>query len=231
MKQPVFRFAPSPNGHLHLGHALSALIDFEMARTMNGRFLLRMEDIDGTRCRPEFEQAIYEDLAWLGVTWEQPVRRQVVAEVAADQERELGKRLATEHAAARQDGGLLLRDRGEVHVGVVQRVDGRQRQVQEIRRPLERTHHRSRARLGVLPRRRIHRRQAAVLEQLGEENFVRLRVGIGRPQTPMDPADYVLQAFSEEQARRLPEVVDRAADALEAIVLEGPLVAMNRFNA
>jgi glutamyl-Q tRNA(Asp) synthetase len=76
MKQPVFRFAPSPNGYLHLGHALSALIDFEMARAMNGRFLLRMEDIDGTRCRPEFEQAITEDLAWLGVTWEQPVRRQ-----------------------------------------------------------------------------------------------------------------------------------------------------------
>jgi glutamyl-Q tRNA(Asp) synthetase len=76
MKQPVFRFAPSPNGHLHLGHALSAVIDFEMARAMNGRFLLRMEDIDATRCRPEFEQAITEDLAWLGVTWEEPVRRQ-----------------------------------------------------------------------------------------------------------------------------------------------------------
>jgi len=76
MKQPVFRFAPSPNGYLHLGHALSALIDFEMARAMNGRFLLRMEDIDGTRCRPEFEQAITEDLAWLGIAWETPVRRQ-----------------------------------------------------------------------------------------------------------------------------------------------------------
>jgi glutamyl-Q tRNA(Asp) synthetase len=76
MKQPVFRFAPSPNGYLHLGHALSALIDFEMARDIGGRFLLRMEDIDATRCRPEFEQAIYEDLDWLGVTWEEPVRRQ-----------------------------------------------------------------------------------------------------------------------------------------------------------
>jgi glutamyl-Q tRNA(Asp) synthetase len=76
MKQPVFRFAPSPNGHLHLGHALSALIDFEMARAMGGRFLLRMEDIDPTRCRPDFETAIYEDLAWLGIAWEEPVRRQ-----------------------------------------------------------------------------------------------------------------------------------------------------------
>lgn len=76
MKQPIFRFAPSPNGHLHLGHALSALIDFEMARAVGGRFLLRIEDIDTTRCRPEFVQAIYEDLAWLGIAWEEPVRRQ-----------------------------------------------------------------------------------------------------------------------------------------------------------
>jgi glutamyl-Q tRNA(Asp) synthetase len=76
MRQPVFRFAPSPNGHLHLGHALSALIDFEMARAAGGRFLLRIEDIDATRCRPEFEAAIFEDLAWLGIAWEEPVRRQ-----------------------------------------------------------------------------------------------------------------------------------------------------------
>ena len=66
MPQPVFRFAPSPNGHLHLGHALSALLNFDMARAAGGRFLLRMEDIDAARCRPEFEAAIYEDLAWLG---------------------------------------------------------------------------------------------------------------------------------------------------------------------
>lgn len=76
MKRPVLRFAPSPNGYLHLGHALSAMIDFEMARALDGRFLLRIEDIDAARCRPEFEQAIYEDLAWLGIAWEQPVRRQ-----------------------------------------------------------------------------------------------------------------------------------------------------------
>src|SRR5882762_3698407 len=76
MTQPVFRFAPSPNGPLHLGHALSALLNFDMARSTGGRFLLRMEDIDATRCRPEFEAAIYDDLAWLGLQWEQPVRRQ-----------------------------------------------------------------------------------------------------------------------------------------------------------
>ena len=73
---PVFRFAPSPNGYLHLGHALSALLNFDAARARGGRFLLRIEDIDATRCRPEFETAIYEDLAWLGITWEEPVRRQ-----------------------------------------------------------------------------------------------------------------------------------------------------------
>src|SRR5262245_60942155 len=76
MSVPIFRFAPSPNGYLHLGHALSALINFDMARAMGGRLLLRIEDIDRPRCRPEYEAAIYEDLAWLGIAWEEPVRRQ-----------------------------------------------------------------------------------------------------------------------------------------------------------
>jgi glutamyl-Q tRNA(Asp) synthetase len=73
---PVFRFAPSPNGYLHLGHAFSALLNFDLARQTGGRFLLRIEDIDRTRCKPEFEAAIYEDLGWLGLAWEEPVRRQ-----------------------------------------------------------------------------------------------------------------------------------------------------------
>jgi glutamyl-Q tRNA(Asp) synthetase len=73
---PVFRFAPSPNGYLHLGHAYSALLNFDSARQTGGRFLLRIEDIDTIRCKPEFEAAICEDLAWLGIDWEQPVRRQ-----------------------------------------------------------------------------------------------------------------------------------------------------------
>ncbi|MDA9400151.1 tRNA glutamyl-Q(34) synthetase GluQRS [Bradyrhizobium sp. CCBAU 45389] len=73
---PVFRFAPSPNGLLHLGHAYSALLNFDRARETGGRLLLRIEDIDATRCRPEYETAIYEDLAWLGIAWETPVRRQ-----------------------------------------------------------------------------------------------------------------------------------------------------------
>jgi glutamyl-Q tRNA(Asp) synthetase len=73
---PVFRFAPSPNGHLHLGHAYSALLNSELARRAGGRLLLRIEDIDPTRCKPEYEEAAYEDLAWLGIDWEKPVRRQ-----------------------------------------------------------------------------------------------------------------------------------------------------------
>jgi glutamyl-Q tRNA(Asp) synthetase len=76
MPPPVFRFAPSPNGYLHLGHAYSALLSFDLARQIGGHFLLRIEDIDATRCRPEFEMAIYQDLAWLGIEWETPVRRQ-----------------------------------------------------------------------------------------------------------------------------------------------------------
>ena len=69
----VTRFAPSPNGHLHVGHALSAIIAHDAARKNGGRFLLRIEDIDLERRRPEFVNAIYEDLAWLGLAWELPV--------------------------------------------------------------------------------------------------------------------------------------------------------------
>ena len=72
----VTRFAPSPTGRLHLGHAFSALSAFDAAQAAGGRFLLRIEDIDATRSRPAFEAAIYEDLAWLGLRWEAPVRRQ-----------------------------------------------------------------------------------------------------------------------------------------------------------
>jgi glutamyl-Q tRNA(Asp) synthetase len=73
---PVFRFAPSPNGRLHLGHALSALLNAQMAKESGGRLLLRIEDIDLTRCTPELEQAVLDDLDWLGIPYEHPVRRQ-----------------------------------------------------------------------------------------------------------------------------------------------------------
>jgi glutamyl-Q tRNA(Asp) synthetase len=72
----VTRFAPSPTGYLHIGHAASALTGWLAAKRNGGRFILRIEDIDATRCRPEYEAAIHEDLAWLGLDWERPVRRQ-----------------------------------------------------------------------------------------------------------------------------------------------------------
>lgn len=76
MSRPVFRFAPSPNGRLHLGHAFSALLNERMARETGGRFLLRIEDIDRPRCTDALAQALLADLAWLGLFWEEPVLRQ-----------------------------------------------------------------------------------------------------------------------------------------------------------
>ena len=76
MQHHITRFAPSPTGWLHLGHAFAALCAHDEAQRSGGRFLLRLEDIDTTRSRPEYEQAIYEDLHWLGLEWEEPVRRQ-----------------------------------------------------------------------------------------------------------------------------------------------------------
>jgi glutamyl-Q tRNA(Asp) synthetase len=85
----VFRFAPSPNGYLHLGHAYSALLNYDMAREFGGRLLLRIEDIDTARCSPEYEAAICEDLHWLGISWTGPVRRQ--SEHFADYEAAIAK--------------------------------------------------------------------------------------------------------------------------------------------
>jgi glutamyl-Q tRNA(Asp) synthetase len=105
MTTPTFRFAPSPNGYLHLGHAYSALLNVDLARAGSGRFLLRIEDIDATRCRPEYEAAIYDDLAWLGLTWEQPVRRQ------------------SEHLAAYRDAIARLDAQGLVYASFESRAE------------------------------------------------------------------------------------------------------------
>jgi glutamyl-Q tRNA(Asp) synthetase len=72
----ITRFAPSPTGPLHLGHAYSALLAYDMARAVGGQFLLRIDDLDQSRARPHWEDQIYEDLSWLGITWDGPVRRQ-----------------------------------------------------------------------------------------------------------------------------------------------------------
>ncbi len=89
MYSHIFRFAPSPNGYLHLGHAYSALLNYDMAREHGGRLLLRIEDIDTSRCRPDYEEAIHEDLRWLGIAWQEPVRRQ--SEHFADYEAAVAK--------------------------------------------------------------------------------------------------------------------------------------------
>ena len=112
MSQPVFRFAPSPNGRLHLGHALSALLNQQLAKRIGGRLLLRLEDIDTARCTPEFEAGIFDDLRWLGVHWEEPVRRQ--SEHFADYEQSL-RRLTEE--------GLVypaFMSRGEMRAHIVE---------------------------------------------------------------------------------------------------------------
>jgi len=85
----ITRFAPSPTGFLHLGHAYSAQFAYEAARAVHGQFLLRIEDIDRQRCRPEFEQATREDLLWLGLRWDRQVRRQ--SEHWGDYERALAR--------------------------------------------------------------------------------------------------------------------------------------------
>lgn len=76
MDKPVFRFAPSPNGYLHVGHAYSALLNLKMAREMNGKCLLRIDDIDTQRCTPELEAQMLRDLEWIGFEWDETPRRQ-----------------------------------------------------------------------------------------------------------------------------------------------------------
>src|SRR5215203_4594861 len=110
---PVFRFAPSPNGYLHLGHAYSAMLNFDLARQTDGRFLLRIEDIDTARCRQEFEAAIYEDLGSLGIAWETPMRRQ--SEHLADY------RAALEKLSAMGLVYPAFESRAEIAKGVAQR--------------------------------------------------------------------------------------------------------------
>lgn len=112
MTGPTFRFAPSPNGALHLGHAYSALINADMAAELEGVLLLRIEDIDTSRCTPDFEVGIYRDLEWLGLSWPSPVRRQ--SEHFADYEAALDRLV---------DAGLAYPSfltRGEVRAMIVE---------------------------------------------------------------------------------------------------------------
>ena len=131
------RFAPSPTGYLHLGHVRSALEGWRAARGAGGRFLLRLEDIDHTRCRPEYADAILEDLAWLGLHWDGPVRRQ--SEHLADYRAALD-RLAEQgllypcfctrreiQAEIARAGGAPQGDMGAPYPGICRRLDPEER--------------------------------------------------------------------------------------------------------
>jgi glutamyl-Q tRNA(Asp) synthetase len=106
----VTRFAPSPSGRLHLGHAYSAALGHARAREAGGRFLLRIEDIDRTRCRPEFVEGIHEDLRWLGIEWDEPVlvQSQRTAAYKAALEHFKAERLAYACFCTRADIALSL---------------------------------------------------------------------------------------------------------------------------
>lgn len=116
MTGSTFRFAPSPNGELHLGHAFSALLNSDLARARDGRLLLRIEDIDVTRCTPGYEAGIYEDLRWLGVEWEEPVRRQ------SDHFGEYEQALA--HLIREELVYPAFMSRGEIRAYIAARPDG-----------------------------------------------------------------------------------------------------------
>lgn len=130
--ETVTRFAPSPTGHLHLGHLRSALEGWHAAREAGGRFLLRLEDIDRTRCRGEYAEAIVEDLAWLGLDWDGPIRRQ--SEHFADYEAALERLAAIGvlypcfctrrdiQAEIARSGGAPQGDLGPVYPGTCRRL-------------------------------------------------------------------------------------------------------------
>lgn len=132
----VTRFAPSPTGLMHLGHARAALFARQAAGT-GGRFLLRIEDIDITRCRPEFEAAIYQDLAWLGLTWETPVRRQSdhLDDYWGALEQLTARRLLYPCFCTRREiedeiaraGGAPHGPEGQLYPGICRHLDGRER--------------------------------------------------------------------------------------------------------
>jgi len=135
-EQAVIRFAPSPNGELHLGHAFSALLAQRSARAMGARLLLRIEDIDIGRCRPEYEAQMLDDLAWLGLEWERPVRRQSehfdAYRLALARLEALGllypcfasrKQIAAAIAASGETGGALDPDGTPLYPGLHRELD------------------------------------------------------------------------------------------------------------
>lgn len=115
MAQPVFRFAPSPNGRLHLGHAYSAILCHDMARASGARFLIRFEDIDQERCTPEHAASMLEDLRWLGLSWDQAPTFQST--------RFASYRLAADRLSARGLAYPSFSSRGQIQAAIADRPD------------------------------------------------------------------------------------------------------------
>lgn len=218
---PVFRFAPSPNGELHLGHALSAILNHDMARETNGRFLLRIEDIDPLRCRPEFEAQIFEDLRWLGLNWEEPVRRQ------------------SEHVDVYRDALEKLRGMGLVYPAFLSRAEVKRRVAEAEERgddwprdpdgtPLYPTEERqlepalaaSRLKAGERHLWRLNMDRA--LERLGSETLDWLETGHATPERiPANPApwgDVALWRWDAPSSYHLSVVVDDALQGVTHVV-------------
>lgn len=218
---PVFRFAPSPNGELHLGHALSAILNHDMARETNGRFLLRIEDIDPLRCRPEFEAQIFEDLRWLGLNWEEPVRRQ------------------SEHVDVYRDALKKLRGMGLVYPAFLSRAEVKRRVAEAEERgddwprdpdgtPLYPTEERqlepalaaSRLKAGERHLWRLNMDRA--LEHLGSERLDWLETGHAAPERiPANPAlwgDVALWRWDAPSSYHLSVVVDDALQGVTHVV-------------
>jgi glutamyl-Q tRNA(Asp) synthetase len=201
----VTRFAPSPTGRLHLGHAFSAMTAHEASREAGGRFLLRIEDIDRQRSRPEFEAAIYEDLAWLSIAWETPVRRQ--SEHMADYE------AALEILRAR---GLLyrcFRTRREVLDEIARAPHG----VQEVFRggpsPFEEEARRIEAGEPFAWRLSLDRAKAVLGSAWNDLTYIDLDHGVQKAD-PLIAGDVVLSRKGVGVAYHLASVID---DALQGV--------------
>ncbi len=219
-QQAVFRFAPSPNGYLHLGHAASALKNFEMARRVGGRFLLRIEDIDVGRAREDFVEAIFEDLSWLGLSWEEPVLRQsehfADYQLAADQLNERGliyPCFATRSqikAAVEVSGQSLDPDGGPIYPGLHRGLDE-----EEIKR---------RKRAGEAFAMRIHMAKAVdlVRQKVGDQlSYLEKAADGSEVRVICDPmlwGDVVLQRKDVPTSYHLAVVVDDARQGITHVV-------------
>ncbi|MBB1249310.1 tRNA glutamyl-Q(34) synthetase GluQRS [Rhizobium sp. G21] len=218
---PVFRFAPSPNGELHLGHALSAILNHDMARETNGRFLLRIEDIDPQRCRPEFETLIFEDLRWLGLDWEEPVRRQ------------------SEHVDVYRDALERLRGMGVVYPAFLSRAEVKRRVADREAQggdwprdpdgtPLYPTEERdldpavAAARIEAGERHLWRLDMERALARLGSEKLAWLETGAAAPEhIPADPSlwgDVALWRWDAPSSYHLSVVVDDALQGVTHVV-------------